>query len=150
LWFSDRKSFGKWEIKRHARGGEATLAELIDCAVNVRKSFAFLRSTLWAFIRSDLFRSVFLVLCSCLPFHSFLTSRVAPSFPACSNNQREINNSKASPSRNFAGKGKAFAAMDWASLGGQTDLSFVDENASDSILRNNEPNSIQTDESDLQ
>jgi hypothetical protein len=27
-----------------ARGGEATLTELIDCAVNGRKSFAFLRA----------------------------------------------------------------------------------------------------------
>jgi hypothetical protein len=40
--------------------------------------------------------------------------------------------------------------MDWASPGRQTDLSFVDENASDSILRNNESDSIETDERDSQ
>jgi hypothetical protein len=46
LWLSDRTSFGKWEIKRRTRGRKATLTEFIDCAVNARKSFAFLRSTL--------------------------------------------------------------------------------------------------------
>jgi hypothetical protein len=46
--------------------------------------------------------------------------------------------------------GKAFTAMNWTSSGRQTDLSFVDENAQDSILRNNEPDSIKTDERDLQ
>jgi hypothetical protein len=85
LYLSDRKSFRKWEIKWHTRGGKATLTELIDCVGSVWKSFAFLPSTLWAFILSDLFRSDFLVFCSCLPFCSFFTSRVAPSFPACSN-----------------------------------------------------------------
>jgi hypothetical protein len=47
--FSARKTFGKWEIKRRARGREAILTELINCAVNVRKSFAFLRSHLLDF-----------------------------------------------------------------------------------------------------
>jgi hypothetical protein len=47
-------------------------------------------------------------------------------------------------------RGKAFAAMDWTSPGRQIDISFVDENASDSILRNNESASIDTDERDLQ
>jgi hypothetical protein len=46
--------------------------------------------------------------------------------------------------------GKAFIAMDWTLPGRQTDLSFVDENASDSILRNNESDSIKTEERDLQ
>jgi hypothetical protein len=84
LWLSDRKSFGKWEIKRRA-WRKSHFDELIDCIGSMRKSFAFLHSTLWAFIRSDLFRSVFLASCSCLPFHSFLTSRIAPSFSAYSN-----------------------------------------------------------------
>jgi hypothetical protein len=46
--------------------------------------------------------------------------------------------------------GKAFAAMDCTSTGRLTDIRFVDENASDSILRNSEPDSIKTDERDLQ
>jgi hypothetical protein len=98
LWLSDRKSFGKWKIKLRARGGKAILTELIDCAGTVRKSFAFLHSTLWAFIRSDLFHSVFLVFCSCFPFHSFRTSLVAPSFPLGQTNESENNNNTASPS----------------------------------------------------
>jgi hypothetical protein len=36
--------------------------------------------------------------------------------------------------------------MDCTYTGRHTDLSFVDENASDSIFRNNEPDSIETDE----
>jgi hypothetical protein len=40
--------------------------------------------------------------------------------------------------------------MDWTLPGKHTDLSFVNENASDSICRNNESDSIETDERDLQ
>jgi hypothetical protein len=46
--------------------------------------------------------------------------------------------------------GKAFAAMDCTSTGRQTDLRFVNENAPGSILRNNEYDSIKTDEMELQ
>jgi hypothetical protein len=46
--------------------------------------------------------------------------------------------------------GKAFAAMDCTFTGRHTDLRLVDKNASDSILRNNEPDSMKTDERDLQ
>jgi hypothetical protein len=42
---------------------------------------------------------------------------------------------------------KAFAAMNCTSAGRHTDLSFVNENAADSILRNIESDSIETDES---
>jgi hypothetical protein len=68
-----------------ARGGEVTLTELIDCAVNVRSYLRFCVPPFRLSSGSNLFRSVFLVFCSCLPFRSFLTSCVAPSFPACSN-----------------------------------------------------------------
>jgi hypothetical protein len=40
--------------------------------------------------------------------------------------------------------------MDWTLPGGQTDLSFVNEKASDSILRNDESDSIEADEKDSQ
>jgi hypothetical protein len=46
--------------------------------------------------------------------------------------------------------GKAFAAMDCTSTGRLTDLSFVHKNALASICRNNEPDSIKTDDRDLQ
>jgi hypothetical protein len=45
--------------------------------------------------------------------------------------------------------GKALPAMDWTSLGRQTDVSFVNENACNSIRRNTELDLIETDESDL-
>jgi hypothetical protein len=45
---------------------------------------------------------------------------------------------------------KVFAAMDCTSTGRRTDLSFVHKNACGSIGRNNEPDSIKTDERDLQ
>jgi hypothetical protein len=85
LWFSNRKSFRKREIKRCVRRAEVTSTNFIDFASSVRKSFAFLRSTLSTFIPSVLLRSVFLIFCSCFPFRSFLTSCVAPSFPLYSN-----------------------------------------------------------------
>jgi hypothetical protein len=44
---------------------------------------------------------------------------------------------------------KALHPMDWTLSGRHTDLSFVDENTSDSILRNNESDSKETDERDL-
>jgi hypothetical protein len=47
-------------------------------------------------------------------------------------------------------RGKVFAAMDCTSTGRCTDISFGHENAEDSILRNNESDSIKTDERDLQ
>jgi hypothetical protein len=46
--------------------------------------------------------------------------------------------------------GKAFAARDSTSSSRHTDLSFGKKNASDSILRKNESDSIETDERDLQ
>jgi hypothetical protein len=89
-----------------ARGGEATLTELIDCAVNVRKSFAFLRSHplgfhLFCFIQFSSFS---------VPVSLFVRFSVPASllpFPLVQINQREINNSNASPSRIFAKMGKS-------------------------------------------
>jgi hypothetical protein len=46
--------------------------------------------------------------------------------------------------------GKVFAAMDCTSTGRLTDIRFVHENALGSILRNNESDSIETDERDPQ
>jgi hypothetical protein len=46
--------------------------------------------------------------------------------------------------------GKAFAPMDCTSTGRHTDLSFVHNNTFGSIRRNNELDSIETDERDLQ
>jgi hypothetical protein len=46
--------------------------------------------------------------------------------------------------------GNAFDPMDWTPPGKHTDLSFVNENACHSIRRNDEPDSIKTDERDLQ
>jgi hypothetical protein len=48
------------------------------------------------------------------------------------------------------GTGKTVNPMDWTLLGKHTDLSSVNQNASDSILRNNESDSIKSDERDLQ
>jgi hypothetical protein len=46
--------------------------------------------------------------------------------------------------------GNVLHPMDWTLPGKQTDFRFVDENAEDSILRNNEHDSIETDERELQ
>jgi hypothetical protein len=46
--------------------------------------------------------------------------------------------------------GKASTAMNCTSTGKRTDIRFVNENAHDSIRRNNESESIEIDESDLQ
>jgi hypothetical protein len=53
-------------------------------------------------------------------------------------------------SKTLQESGKAFAAMNCTSSGRHTDFNFVDENTSNSILRNNEPDSMETDEKDLQ
>jgi hypothetical protein len=84
-------------------------------------------------------------------FRSFLTSRVASSFPPRS---KPINAKSITPmphSRAISqSPGKASAAMDCTSTGRHTDIRFVHENASDSIRRNNESDSIEIDESDSQ
>jgi hypothetical protein len=46
--------------------------------------------------------------------------------------------------------GKASRAMDWTSADRQTEITFADENAFDSICRNNEPDLMKTYESDSQ
>jgi hypothetical protein len=46
--------------------------------------------------------------------------------------------------------GKSFAAMDCTFTGRHADIRFGDENTDDSILRNNKPDSKETDERDLQ
>jgi hypothetical protein len=89
LWLSDRKFIGKWEIKRRAQGGEATLTELIDCAVNVRKSFAFLRSHPLGFRPFYFVPFSFPPFLFCVCLSSFLTSRVISSFSDCSNQSQQ-------------------------------------------------------------
>jgi hypothetical protein len=54
------------------------------------------------------------------------------------------------PRETWQKTGKAFHAMDWISTERHTDLSCVHENAQDSIRRNNESDSKETDERDLQ
>jgi hypothetical protein len=62
------------------RGGEATLTELIDCAINVRKTFAFLRSHPLGF------RAVCFVSFS---FPPFLFCVYLSSFSDCSNQSQQ-------------------------------------------------------------
>jgi hypothetical protein len=54
------------------------------------------------------------------------------------------------PREKLQESGNGFHPMDWTISGKDTDLSFVNENAEDSILRNPESDSIETDERDLQ
>jgi hypothetical protein len=103
-----------------------------------------------AFIRSALFRSVFLLFSSCLPFVRFSLPASLLLFLLVQINQHQINNSNASLSRNFAGIRESIRCNGLHIDREDTDIRFVDENASDSIHRNNEPDSIETNERDLQ
>jgi hypothetical protein len=76
---------------------------------------------------------------------------VAPSFPARSKPIKAISRTTKPHSREtLQESGKASCVMNWIFPGKQTDISFIDENAADSIRHDNGPDEIHTDERDWQ
>jgi hypothetical protein len=84
-------------------------------------------------------------------FRSFLTSRVASSFPPHSKPIKAKSITPMPHSRAVSqSPGKTSTAMDCTSTGRHTDIRFVHEKASDSIRRHNESDSIKINETALQ
>jgi hypothetical protein len=80
-------------------------------------------------------------------FRSFLTSRVASSFPPRSKPIKAKSITPMPHSRAVSqSPGKTSAAIDCTSTGRRIDIIFVHENVSDSIRRHNESDSIKIDE----